>query len=228
MKRVIAIAAVLNLMSCMLLHAEQAVKPVRGERTRTAQATMQPLSKQIRPDDQRLVLEINASPPLLVRAPEGERVEFLTDRSDVVLVIRVVSTRPQVTERENWIETVAVAAVEETLKPSNRLVMSDGNRVTFRLDGGTMQVNHATVEAVVPWARPVAVGRRYVLFGKVLEDGQLLAGPSVIYEEEDVATMRWLMRHPDPFERDEIEVGTLQELRFKVEREVERRRSAPR
>jgi hypothetical protein len=207
-KHAITIAAVLNLMPCMLLHAEQAVKPVRGERIRTAEATMRPLSEQVRPDDQRLVLEINAFPPLLV------------------LVVRVVSTRPQVTERGNFIETVVVAAVEETLKPSERLVLSDGNRVTFRLSGGTMQVNQATVEAVVPWARPVAAGRRYVIFGKVLEDGQLLAGPGGMYEEEDVATMRWLMRHPDPFDRDEIERGTLQGLRFNVERQVERRRSA--
>ena len=57
---------------------------------------------------------------------------------------------------------------------------------------------------------------------------QVLAGPGGMYEEEDVATMRWLTRHPDPFERDEIEWLTLQELRFKVERQVERRRSAPR
>jgi hypothetical protein len=222
-KHAITIAAVLNLMPCMLLHAEQAVKPVRGERIRTAEATMRPLSEQVRPDDQRLVLEINAFPPLLVGAGD---VEFLTDGADVVLVVRVVSTRPQVTERGNFIETVVVAAVEETLKPSERLVLSDGNRVTFRLSGGTMQVNQATVEAVVPWARPVAAGRRYVIFGKVLEDGQLLAGPGGMYEEEDVATMRWLMRHPDPFDRDEIERGTLQGLRFNVERQVERRRSA--
>jgi hypothetical protein len=94
MKHAFAIAAVLNVMPCMLLHAEQAGKPARGQGIRTAEATMQPLSEQVRPDDQRLVLEINASPPLLVR-PRGEVLEFLTDLADVVLVVRVVSMRPQ-------------------------------------------------------------------------------------------------------------------------------------
>ena len=217
-----AIVVVITLMSCLVLQAEQAAPP-KGERTRRAESNGKPLSEQVRSDDQRLVLEINAFPPLLVRS-RGEEVEFLTDISDVVLVGRVVSKRPEITRLGNWIETAVVMAIEETLKSNDRLVLAEGNRVMFRLSGGTMQVNHATVEAIVPWTREVESGRRYLIFGTVLEDGQLLAPPAAIYEEADDGTMRWLMRHDDPFERDGIERLSLQQLRFNVQQRVSRPR----
>jgi hypothetical protein len=77
-------------------------------------------------------------------------------------------------------------------------------------------MGRTTVEAVVPWEKRMAVGRRYLVFG-IVHEGQIVAASAGIYEEVDRNTLRRLMQRQDPSERDEIETLNLDQVMILVE-----------
>ena len=74
MKYVTIAAVVAILLAGAIAEGEQAQGAAQAEKTRVAKSTGKPIAEQVRPDDQRVVLEINALPPLLVNPPKSRYV----------------------------------------------------------------------------------------------------------------------------------------------------------
>ena len=174
--------------------------------SRQATSDNRPLVEQIRPADEHLRLEAINFPPSVATAPPGALLTMMADLSDAILIIRVEGKKPELTERQNWIRSLVSARVERVVKPISELSLSQGSRIAFWESGGIMQIGHTTVEAVLPWAIPYAVGKRYLVFVNVTEEGQFILGPSSSYEDvSGLSTARRLMTPNPSGDGDEIE-----------------------
>ena len=182
-----------------------------------------PIAEQIRPNDTRLQLEINAFPPLLVRPLAGQsEIDFLTDGALSAFVIRVNSKRSELTQEATWIRSVVSARVERVLKNHPETKLEEGASIQLVENSGALQFGKTTVEAVVPWERAYVRGKRYLVFGGI-RDGILLVSSAAAYEEVNATTVRRLMKHADADDLDELEVLFLDESANRVASRAESR-----
>jgi hypothetical protein len=222
-----------------LIAAQQPVGP------RRVMTTGRPLVEQVRSEDRHLILEINASPPLGARPQGQSRMTWLAQSNDVIAVARVEGKRPQFVVRNlfentpaplsdaNWIVSVVQARVERVLKTAPQMTLEERGLIVFEEDGGIATVGNTTVEAVVPWIRPMQVGRKYLIGGRI-ENGEFVKG--LTYEEGPLGLLNSVIvpvpprpgtgPFPDQQSADEFEQWTLDQAVFEFERELSK--SAPR
>jgi hypothetical protein len=107
---------------CLCILITSAASIDAQSQVRRARSSCRPLEEQIRPQERVLILESQASPPLLVQTPEGmSTTEAMTDYTDVAIVVVIVDKQSRVTPRGNWITSTVMARVERILK-SHRLL----------------------------------------------------------------------------------------------------------
>jgi len=146
-----------------------------------------PLADQLRPGDKHVAILINADTPLWMAPPDGVSWErFRAEISDFVIVARAdaVTGRlvysadvapaaanpgersvPATEDRANWIVSSVLLHVERVIKGPPAL--ASGDRLLLDDNGGTAMVRGVTVDAVIPWERPLEAGKRYLLFGSI-------------------------------------------------------------
>lgn len=165
-------------------------------------STGRPIVEQLQSDDRHVVMELNASIDASSSRSES-RVRFLDAESDTVLVILLEERAPEFVWRQffentpapvedaNWIRSRASGRIERIVKSETDMLLAIGDRVSFEEDGGTATVRGIQVDAVLPWARPLVVGRRYLVFGRYA-DGEFER--IAIYEEGRSGLMQTLVR----------------------------------
>jgi hypothetical protein len=133
-----------------------------------------PLARLIAPGQVSLVVEKDQPPPLWVAPPPGVGgLEWLTQLVDVVMLVRVESIIPELSPAEDWIKSTVRASVEEVLKATSLFAPTfPGDVVHFAQDSGELQIAGTRVRAILPWADSFEVGRRYLIFAGMTEDGQ--------------------------------------------------------
>jgi hypothetical protein len=199
-----------------LLIMAASVSGVLAQTPRHAKSDGRPIAEQIRPNDTSVSLEINAFPPLLVTPLPGQsQVDFLTDGAISALVIRVNGKRSELTKDGTWIRSVVSARIERVLKNDPELRLKEGASIQLVENGGSHQFGPTTVEAVVPWAKGYEPGKRYLVFGGLL-DGTFVASPAASFEEVNATTVRRLMKHDNPNERNDVELLLLDEAANRV------------
>jgi hypothetical protein len=104
-----------------------------------------------------------------------------------VLHVRVVSRVGRLTPDRDWVVSGVTAEIIEVVKAAPGFEqLKAGSAWTFDEEGGDVLVGTTEVMASVPWMRPVAVGREYLLFGTIgrsgAQAGTLLIGPAGMYE----------------------------------------------
>jgi hypothetical protein len=176
--------------------------PVRRVRERPGT----PIASIVRAGEEGLVIESVQDPPDEVQLGAGvPRTEFMTKRSRAILVVDVVSIDGQVTARQDWISSHVTASLVDIMKAPNEWSRKIGDLVTFEQEGGEAVVAGTKVQALLMWARPVEVGKRYLIFGTPLaRTNGVQTGPSGIYEMTDSGGFRRLARPRGP---DDIETS---------------------
>lgn len=157
---------------------------VAAQEPRRVRTSGAPLVELVKPNESTLIVESRRSPPLEVLPPAGtSALDWMFQISEVVLVVSVDDTRSQITASEDWITSTVQASVIEVLKAPGRLSLKASDQVSFEEDGGEAVVGGVLITAVVPWAKHVATGTRYLLFAGVnKKTGALVVDPAGLYE----------------------------------------------
>ncbi|HEX5110594.1 MAG TPA: hypothetical protein VFV95_19215 [Vicinamibacterales bacterium] len=156
------------------------------------------IAEELRLGDTRVVLPMNAGPPLWAYPPSGVSLEaFWIEACPFVAVLQIASVRsglvyradmdikvlehaPSITaemltnvpaseDDATWIASTIRARVERVLKGG----VKPGVELVFEEDGGTATVRGVEVTAIVPWKRSMVAGPRYIVFGALTERGEL-------------------------------------------------------
>jgi hypothetical protein len=144
------------------------------------------IASQLRSGDRHVILEYNATPPLIVGGPsKGEsKLQWLTKQWNVIVAVRVESIDSVLVHRDrewreraasadeaNWIVSNVRARIEDVLKGADELGRAVGDRLSLRVEGGTATIRGTLVQAVVPWELAMVPKGRYLLFGR-MHNGQ--------------------------------------------------------
>lgn len=192
MKEIVAliVAAVLLPMAPVLAtgHATDQ-QPSESRRVSSRKGT--PILQSRLEGERELIVEKDASPPLEVEPPPGmSPLEWYTSVSDVVLIANVVGIEPSLTKDADWITSAVSARVTQVLKSPEAVLWSEG-LITFRQDGGEMDLGGTHVRAVLPWAAGYEVGKSYLIFASLGEDGRtLIFGPESTFKIDASSTLR--------------------------------------
>lgn len=128
-------------------------------------------------------MESIESPPLEVLPPAGVSVlDWMLQVSDAALIVSVDDTVSRLTAQDEWIRSTALATVLNVLKSPSPQNLRPSQHVTFEQEGGQALVGGVQVTAVLPRARLVARGERYLVFAAVnKKTGALVVGPEGLY-----------------------------------------------
>jgi hypothetical protein len=157
-------------------------------------------------NERELVVEKDVSPPLSVLPPAGtSELAWMTSISDVVLLVRVQTIEPKVTNEQDWITSQVSALVLDVLKGPAAGEIQQGASVTFAQDGGAMVINGRRIRAELPYARGFSVGRTYLLFATPGEaPGELIVGPESTFEVQSNSQLASLKTRGTPSVESEI------------------------
>ncbi len=183
----------------VLLLATLSAQDGNPDRTFMTRAT--PLVEQLRPGDKHIAVTINADEPLWILPPAAvSRERFWADLSDLVIVARAesingrlvvsVAVDPEVAvpnepdavaaeARANWIVSGVLLRIERVLKGPTDL--ASGEQLLVYDNSGSAIVRGVTIDTVIPWERSLAAGKRYLLFGSILDGNRLWRAAA--YEE---------------------------------------------
>ena len=159
----------------------------RQEETRSIRAsTGRSIVQQLRPGDKEVIVTSTRPPSQQIQPPPGvDPVAWMAGRSDVVLRVEILHRTGRLSEAQDWVVSDVEAVVVDVLKSDPRVSLKAGSMWTITMDGGEVLLGDVKIRARLQWARDPTVGRRYIVFGWVDEAGELVAGPSVFYEEAD-------------------------------------------
>lgn len=148
-----------------------------------------PLELLIRPGQRLLVVEKDQSPPHIIQPYPSSigQLEWFAKRAPTALIIRVENLVPRLTPSRDWIDSTVHATVEKVLKFTSAVV-SPGQAIQFKQDGGEMVVRGTLIRAVLPYADLFEPRQRYLVFAEPSKDNDgtyliepmmsfLLAGP---------------------------------------------------
>jgi hypothetical protein len=100
--------------------------------------------------------------------------------------------------------------------------VAESESLTFEEDGGVVQIGQTQVRAVLPWSRPLEIGRRYLVFAAIASDGRLIVGPPGIYEFTNQTLSR--LMPTDPGEPNDIQGLFAHEVLTRIQERVSTRR----
>jgi hypothetical protein len=220
----------------VLLLAPLSAQDGNPDRTFMTRAT--PLVEQLRPGDKHIAITINADEPLWIAPPAGvSRERFWADLSDLVIVARVESINGRLVvstavdpeaadrnernavvpeERANWIVSGVLLRIERVVKGPTDL--ASGERLLVYDNSGSAIVRGVTIDTVIPWERSLAAGKRYLLFGSILDGNRL--SRAAVYEESSPGAK--LTSASNNGQHGRLETLTLAEAIDYVERELRR------
>ncbi len=89
---------------------------------------------------------------------------FTVCNPEAIVVGKLESESPQLTEDENFLFTEYTMVVEDVLKNNPSSPIRVGSNLSVIREGGIGKVNGKTVRAIADGFRPFWVGQRYVLF----------------------------------------------------------------
>jgi hypothetical protein len=111
--------------------------------------------------------------------------EFLRNRAcdaDAIVVGTVGTQASRLTEDESFIYTDNELKVEDVIKGNSLAAVNVGNSITVMRAGGTLRLSGRTVVAEHKAARPLKVGKRYLLFLTFLPDRGAYVADNISYE----------------------------------------------
>jgi hypothetical protein len=144
-------------------------------------STGHPIEQQLRAEDRSVVLVSNLPPPLLVRL-SSDAIHAMTDNTAISFFGTAINKESRLTENRTWITSMITMRLDRTFKSDTSITARVGDTLQFEESGGRVQFERVTVEAVLPWSRPIKVGEQYLVFGSVEPSGSILTGPESIYE----------------------------------------------
>lgn len=155
-----------------------------------------PLANLGRGDEKEVIVEKDASPPLFVDAPAGTgELEWLTSVSEAVLKIRIERIESSLTEDNDWIISTVTAVVVDVLTTSPSSGLFNGSRITFRQDGGQLDVNGRRIHAVLPWSMAFREGKTYLVFATTDPNtGELLIAPESSFKVDSASKLVPLLK----------------------------------
>lgn len=118
-----------------------------------------------------------APPPPPVGDPDyaKEPLQMLTERSPIVLMVKVVSQRGELTHAEDAIQTVLQCEIVEVIKSPQSGAYLPGEVVPIVSLGGEMSFGRQTVRAHLRGMTPWRDQEQYVVFVDEIADGRLSA-----------------------------------------------------
>jgi hypothetical protein len=170
MKRLVSFIIAATVSSALAgLHAQKQ-SPPSLETPRASHRKDLPLARLIQPGQRLLVVEKDQAPPHVVQPYPATLgfLEWLTQVSPLVLVIRVDNSVPALTSQGDWIKSTVHATIEQSLKSTSAMA-SPGESVKFTQDGGEMIISGTTVRAVLPYADGFEPHQRYLVFATPLD-----------------------------------------------------------
>ena len=123
-------------------------------------------------------------------SPSAKPVKEDVDRADAVLVGTVTHKSSQLTEEGNFIFTDYDFKVEQILKNNSSSPIPVAGTVTITRPGGRILLNNRIYSALDRTARPLNVGKRYVVFLKYVPTSKDYSafGSAVRLEPDDTIT----------------------------------------
>jgi len=178
------------------------------------------LADLIRPGEPALIVESGQDRPLeVLPGPEMSTMQWFSKIAHAIVVADVLAVDPKLTESEDWITSRVTASVIEVFKTSAAWNPRAGDEFSFTQDGGELLIGAGThVTAVIPWAKPVQAGKRYLIFASVdPETKRVIVGPTSTYEIRDSRLIRLAPSGygPDDIEKDS-EANVRKEIREAV------------
>lgn len=126
-------------------------------------------------------IETNRERPMMVMNPKDGVLASAMADSEEVARVEVTSVRGQVDPLGDWITTDVHVRLLEVLKETRGLPTVSGE-FSFQQDGGEVQVDGVTVRAVIPWAAEFEVGKEYLIFARLRDDGSVQVWPNRVFE----------------------------------------------
>jgi hypothetical protein len=162
------------------------------------------IESQLLLNDKQLVVQGTIDPPLLVPPPPNlSLAAWLTQLTDAVYIIRVVSLEPALTDNGDWITTKVRAQISDVLKQDNVGFYSSKKMISFNVQGGEISIRGKRVSAVLKWASPFQIGQEYLIFARIdYADNSVHVGPSSVYQMQG-SSFKSLRKDCPP---DQIEV----------------------
>jgi hypothetical protein len=148
--------------------------PTLERQHRTMHRSGHPLEELLTPGADRLVVEKDQSPPMIVGPPPGSaELEWRAKRAPTVVILEVETVTSQLTPARDWIESEVHANVEQVLKYSP--VVIPGSSVKFHQDGGEMMIQGTRVTAVLEYADGFVPKGRYLVFPGTTDSDETLS-----------------------------------------------------
>ena len=140
-----------------------------------------PIAQALRPGDKHVVMESPVEVPLTGRPENSSWETRIAEANSIILIGRVVEKRPEFMNLQNfrtftvvradqatWIGSTITMRVDEVLKNSTKMPLSEGQEISFIDEGdGTVMINGVRVDTRTDWLRPIERGQRYLLTAEV-------------------------------------------------------------